>query len=81
MQHVAHSVQNSIENVQVLHAHGILLHGHLHYKWMVAMSEILRKKARLKIRPDEYLRQFQSNIANALLLGSKKKHTPKQGRL
>ena len=66
--------------MQVLHAHGILLHGHLHYKWMVAISDILRTKARLKKKDQMDLCQFQSNVANALLLGNKEKDTPERGR-
>ena len=66
--------------MQVLHAHGIFLHGHLHYKWMVAILEILRTKARLKKKGQMDFCQFQSNVANALLLGSKEKDTPKPGR-
>ena len=80
MLHVACPVQNLIENVHVLHAHGILLHGHLHYKWMVAISEILRTKALLKKKDQMDLCQFQSNVANALLLGNKEKDIPKRGR-
>ena len=81
MLQVACPVQNLIENLQVLHAHGILLHGHLHYKWMVAVSEILRTKARLKYKTKKICVNLNRTLRMLFHWATRKRIPPSEAAL
>ena len=65
----------------ILHAHGMLLHGHPHYKWMVAISEILRTKARLKKKTKWICVNFNQTLQMLFFWATRKRIPPSEAAL